>query len=446
MPESSTDTLPHLAGNDATGPHRGPYRQRVLPRPGLCLAERYQLLEPLGRGASGWVWKARHTVIGKHFAVKLLASHGRAESAARMLREARTLSRFDHPNVIAVTDFGYLGDADPYIVMELLEGESLQTVLARGRIAWSDARRWGLGIVEGLEAAHAHGVVHRDVKPGNLFVTAKHQRIKVIDFGLAALRQSKAAVGTRITMHGDVFGTPLYMSPEQAQGQLTDARTDIYSVGCVLYEMLGGRPPVQGDPAEALYQHVYAQPPPLRSLAGPEVPTYVCDVIHRCLAKNPDARPASMAALRAALLAGPGPRSRSNSRSRSNPEPGSRSRRRTLSWAVPTVAAAATLLGVLGAAAPVRSRPQTFEPTRIQLPEVQVVSVGRPALAGEVMQLEQAKPKPMVKVADAPVPAPVPQRRSHSRVRKRRSSPRKSDTPKWDTADPDIKDPFAGRR
>ena len=164
-PTGDWPDLPDVQGADAAGT----YGATLDPRPGMVLADRYELIEPIGRGASGWVWKARHVMIGKQFAIKLLATRTGSfddEAAIRMLREANTLSRVDHPNVTAVTDFGHARQGGtPFIVMELLEGQPLRSVLDARRLSWRQARVWGVQILEGVEAAHAKGIVHRDIKP-----------------------------------------------------------------------------------------------------------------------------------------------------------------------------------------------------------------------------------------------------------------------------------------
>ncbi len=444
--ESAMDTIPH-GGDEAreTGEHDD---VAMVPRPGMVLAERYALVEPLGRGAAGWVWKAEHKVIRKHFAVKLLAprtgSALGAESAARMLREAKSLSRFEHPNVIAVTDFGYLSETVPFIVMELLEGKTLQEILDEGRPSWSQAKTWAEQILDGVGAAHEHGVIHRDIKPSNLFVTAKHRRIKVLDFGLAAVTRAASSPTTRITVAGDVFGTPMTMSPEQIGGEQTDERSDLYSLGCVLYEMLAGQPPVQGEPAEVLYQHVYAEPTPLRSLASPDVPDHVCEVIHRCLAKAREDRPASCAEVRETL--------REPAATVLEPTAVTVEPRRARPWMLGVAGLACA--GVLFGARAQSQTPQSFAPVRVDVAAPSPTSPAAASLWADPPRYERASPKTPV-VATTPAPKARPRRRAKpsnpppaaewTRDVKPAPAPASS-APKADASNPNLKDPFAGHR
>ncbi|MEM6292120.1 MAG: protein kinase [Myxococcota bacterium] len=451
------DTIPHNGEAQETGDHDA---VAVVPRPGMVLAERYELVEPLGRGAAGWVWKAEHTVIRKHFAVKLMAprtgSALGAESAARMLREAKSLSRFEHPNVIAVTDFGYLSETVPFIVMELLEGQTLQQVLDAGRLSWPQAKAWAEQILDGVGAAHEHGVIHRDIKPSNLFVTAKQQRIKVLDFGLAAVTRAASSPTTRITVAGDVFGTPMTMSPEQIGGEQTDARSDLYSLGCVLYEMLAGQPPVQGEPAEVLYQHVYAEPTPLRTLAGTDVPDHVCDVVHRCLAKAREDRPASCAEVRAALR-------RSTRASAASPRT-QRSATRSVPWMLGAAVLASA--GALFAARSMSEASQRFDAVQVDLAAPAVTGLEGASLWADPPRFERASPKAPVETEPQPAPQskpastprrrgkPAPQRRPQASETptppKPRSPPKPPNPhtkpPASDASNPNLKDPFARHR
>lgn len=268
------------------------------PRVGTVIDARYVLLEPLGRGASGWVWKARHRVIGKLCAVKILApQQGSYDSkaVARMLREATALSKVEHPGVVEVSDFGYTDEGTPFVAMELLEGQDLRAALHERRLSTQEALAWGLQLLQAVAAAHEQGIVHRDIKPANIFVSAKDNRIKLLDFGLARL-QGPEAPGEwdgRLTPEGELLGSPATMSPEQLRGDDPDARSDMYSVGCVLYEMFAGRAPVQGRTTQVLYQHMYEEPPELREFAAEDTPDAVLGLVQACLAKEPEQRPSS---------------------------------------------------------------------------------------------------------------------------------------------------------
>lgn len=425
------DTLPPT-GDLADIVGSSSYGATFEPRPGMVLADRYALVEPIGRGASGWVWKARHTIIGKPFAIKLLITRtGSTDEAAqaaaiRMLREANTLSRVQHPNVIAVTDFGHARPGGtPFIVMELLEGEPLRAVLDARRLSWQQARVWGVQMLEGVEAAHEEGIVHRDLKPANLFVTRKDDRIKVLDFGIAhnvASQQGDPDVDRRtgrLELRA-VFGTPTTMSPEQIAGGEVDIRSDIYALGCVLYEMIAGRPPVHGDPAEILYQHVYVDPTPLRALAGPEVPDDVCAVVDRCLRKDPMERPASVSEVREVFDLRKVKRPAADAEAvvleparapQHDPPPAPARWRRAAAGAL---VAASALFGLVAAGRPAPAVP--LRSVAIEVPAPASIAVGVPSLHAELPVLEQAQPKHALRPERTAEPQAHPSSRRSTRA------------------------------
>ncbi len=445
LPEEEVETSARSVGHDGDVGHDGggPYVTAFEPAPGLVLAERYELIEPLGRGSSGWVWKVRHVVIRKHFAIKILAPRSGTlgdAAAVRMLREAKTLSSVEHQHVIAVTDFGYAQRGTPFIVMELLTGQPLRARLDEGPLAWTQARTWALQICDGVEAAHREGVIHRDLKPANLFVTAKDARIKVLDFGLAHMHDDLGAGAGRLTAAGEVFGTPATMSPEQIAGGDVDARSDLYSLGCVLYEMFGGRAPVRGAPAELLYQHVYAQPDPLRSIAPAEVPDEVCTIVDRCLAKRPGMRPQSISEVREVLdrpsvtrpfeLRAP---------SRPPPAPASGTAWRRLLGAS---AAAGGLFALVAAGWPPPA--QALRPVSVSVPIVRPTEIAVHGLHAELPVLERAVPKaPLPRSLRAP-PRPRPASPRAASPQTPRSK-RPVRPPATDERNADLKDPFPRR-
>jgi serine/threonine-protein kinase len=281
---------------------------------------RYQVLEVLGEGGMGRVFKVRHSSLDRAFAMKVLR-HDLArdpELADRFLQEAKATASVRHQNVVQITDFGMLPERIPYFVMELLVGRTLRHLLKAGPIPVAYGARIVNQVARGLEAAHAAGVIHRDLKPDNLFVVggpsvegfgaawegwggstpASDVEVRIVDFGAA-----KIIGASRITRTGVVFGTPHYMSPEQASGSPVDHRTDVYSLGVIMYEMFTGRPPFQADTyMGVLTQHMFAQPtPPSRVTAAcPELGA-VEEVILRCLEKRPEQRFASMSELADAL-------------------------------------------------------------------------------------------------------------------------------------------------
>ena len=212
-------------------------------REGDILAEKYRLIRRVGRGAHGTVWTAENLALAGQVAVKTFAVKTGTGSLERFLREARTMAKLNHPAVARVFDFGQTPDGDPFIVMELLDGEDLETFLAReGGVDAMKAVQLALPLVEALVAVHANGIVHRDIKPGNVFLAKSpsgHVQPKLLDFGIA----KQLATGSALTLDGTVIGTAQYMSPEQVEGRDVDERSDLWSFSVVLYEILTGRRP-----------------------------------------------------------------------------------------------------------------------------------------------------------------------------------------------------------
>ncbi len=265
------------------------------------VAGRYRLERSLGNGGMGEVFVATDTVLDRRVALKRLPTALDEDEAARarFLREARALARISSPNVVAVFDAG--DETEPYLVMELIEGTTLSNELRRsGRLPPDRARAIGAGIAAGLAAAHDQGVIHRDIKPSNIFLTVSDQP-KVGDFGIARLERGDMT----LTMTGQAFGSAAYVSPEQATGGRVDARSDLYSLGCVLYEMLAGRRPFQGDDPVALtYQHVHTEPVRLDALDAGIAPE-LASLVDALLRKDPADRPQTADEVRAALEAAP---------------------------------------------------------------------------------------------------------------------------------------------
>jgi eukaryotic-like serine/threonine-protein kinase len=271
---------------------------------GVVVDNRYEVLSVIGEGGMGTVYEVRHRALGKRFALKALrkdlALDG--EIAARFIQEARTAAAVSHPGLVEITDFGRLESDQVYFVMELLEGQSLASLLRNG--GPMPAAR-GLAIVrqlvQAVKAAHDASIVHRDLKPDNIHIgrgDGDTDFVKVVDFGLA-----KVIGSSKLTRAGMVFGTPHYMSPEQAAGEIVDHRADIYALGIVMYEMFTGKVPFEADSyMGVLTKHLYMTPAPPSSLV-PELKSLGAleEVILRCLQKRPEARYENLAALLAEL-------------------------------------------------------------------------------------------------------------------------------------------------
>src|SRR6185312_6245147 len=260
------------------------------------LGGRYTLLAVLGTGGMATVWRARDETLGREVAVKVLGPRHAAdpEFLARFEREARHAAAVSHPRLVTVFDCGVEGDT-PFIVMELVAGRTLRQVLDEaGILPPGRAVAIAAAVCEGLEAAHAAGLVHRDITPANIVLNGGE--VKVLDFGIARADGTRAA-----TAAGMVLGTVAYLSPEQASGRPADPRSDLYSLGCVLFEMLTGRPPFTADSAVGLAYRQVHDDPGLPSAWRPGLPASLDQVIARLLAKDPSSRPPTAAAARAAL-------------------------------------------------------------------------------------------------------------------------------------------------
>jgi serine/threonine-protein kinase len=250
------------------------YQQPKDPLQGQVLGDRYRLVSVLGEGGMGTVYLAEHVAIGKQLAVKVLASEFAQQDQyrKRFLREAQAISQIAHENIVEVTDFGVTPHGSLYLVMEYLQGEGLaDTLQAEGALPWSRAKPMILQICRALHAAHAKGILHRDVKPENCFRIKRGSNrdfMKVLDFGLAKILGSQGGVETSLTGTGRVIGTAEYMSPEQIRGEKLDARSDVYSAGIVLYETMTGCVPYAADHYTlVLDQQLHAQPVPPRQVA-----------------------------------------------------------------------------------------------------------------------------------------------------------------------------------
>ncbi len=257
----------------------------------------YEIVGLLGAGGMGEVYRARDTRLGRDVAIKVLPGEFAAdpERLRRFEQEARAVAALDHPNILAIHDVG-THDGVPYLVTELLEGESLRERLARGALPVRRAVEVASQIAQGLAAAHEKGIVHRDLKPGNVFI-GKDGHVKILDFGLAKLapprtaeEQARATTVMEATDAGIVLGTVAYMSPEQVLGKPVDARSDLFSLGVVLYEMLSGRKPFQKDSAPETMAAILNEEPPDLVEIGKSIPPGLARIVRHCLEKEPSGR------------------------------------------------------------------------------------------------------------------------------------------------------------
>ena len=260
----------------------------------------YEIVAPIGAGGMGEVYKARDTRLERTVAVKVLPSHlsENAEVRQRFEREAKTISQLSHPHICALYDVGHQDGTD-YLVMEYLEGETLADRLGRGALTVEQALRYGTEIADALGRAHRQAIVHRDLKPGNVMLT--RSGVKLLDFGLAKAMEAPGplsgltsfptmAGSPALTQEGTILGTYQYMAPEQLEGKETDARTDIFALGCVLYEMATGKKAFSGGSQASLIGAVLHSEPPAISTIVPMAPPALERVVRRCLAKDPDDR------------------------------------------------------------------------------------------------------------------------------------------------------------
>lgn len=277
----------------------------ILPA-GTLVADKYRILCLLGTGGMGVVYKARHQLMNKNVALKMLHKHlvRSSQSLMRFQQEARTANTLSHQNIVKVFDFGITPDAQAYQVIECLEGKSLAEVIdENGPLSVERAMHIFIQACDALQHAHTNGIVHRDLKPSNIMLTAnenEHDIVKIVDFGIAKMLPQEGGDVLKLTQTGEVFGSPIYMSPEQCLGTELDGRSDIYSMGCLIYESLTGQAPLVGS---SLYDTIYKQinelPPGLAQIK-PDLPklNQLEPIIFKCLAKSTDQRYQTMAQLK----------------------------------------------------------------------------------------------------------------------------------------------------
>ena len=248
---------------------------------------RYQLHETLGTGAHSRVVRGHDPLIDRFVAIKLFSPElARGDARARFLREARVVGKLSHPSIITIHDMGIEESTQtPYLVMELVEGQSLEKLIAKGSIPFPSACEWAGHIAVALSVAHRRAVIHGDIKPANILITPEN-RVKLTDFGMARLASHNGA-------DSSLKGTPAYWCPEQILGRAQDARSDIFSLGVVLYEMLTGINPFAGDSLQAVCNRVLSSAPLPPSHSNPSIPSSLDQLVAACLAKEPQVRMAS---------------------------------------------------------------------------------------------------------------------------------------------------------
>jgi len=253
----------------------------------------YTYISVIGAGGMGIIYKARHTILDRVVAVKMLRPNRlSSEEILRFQKEGKAISKLHHPGIIAVHDLGITGEGMPYMVMDFVDGISLKELIdQRGALSLTESVEIGLQICAAMAHAHSNGIVHRDLKPSNIMLKQKDgsYEAKVVDFGIAKIDQIEPSHDSNLTKTGQVFGSPAYMSPEQARGLKVEGSSDIYSVGCILFECLTGTAPYQGETVfDVLVQHIHGQPPSLTEASlGTNFPAGFSDMISKALQKDP---------------------------------------------------------------------------------------------------------------------------------------------------------------
>ncbi|HSY41276.1 MAG TPA: serine/threonine-protein kinase, partial [Polyangia bacterium] len=281
---------------------------------GTVVSERYRIIRKVGEGGMGAVYQAEHALIEKRVALKILFQDltRRPDLVARFLQEAKSASRIGQENVIDISDFGQSADGLVYIAMEFLDGQDLgKTLRAEKQLSWTRTRPILMQIAKALRAAHGHGIIHRDMKPENIYLVQREGRadfVKVLDFGIAKVVSADDNEGPRLTQTGMIFGTPEYMSPEQAQGHPPDHRVDVYAVGCIMYHMLTGAVPFTADSFMGILTKHLLEPvvPPRQRRPDLDIPAEVEAVCLRAMEKDRDKRWPAMDAFYQALGAAGG--------------------------------------------------------------------------------------------------------------------------------------------
>ena len=389
---------------------------------GCVVGETYEIELRLGAGAMGEVYAAHHVKLGKRVAIKVIGQRVSEDDAAieRFAMEARALARIQHPAIVAVEHIGELPDGRAYFVMEFLRGQSLFERLRRGEMSLSEALRIIDQMARGLEAAHAEGIIHRDIKPENTFLvhlTDEPPIIKIVDFGLAKLRTEDQRIER--TQSGVAIGTPMYMSPEQARGPNVDYRTDIYSLGCVAYELVLGVPPFpHAKTAPELYAAHLAEDPPHPSSIWPEIPKPLASILFAMLAKEPDHRP-TLSQIRTVIAEIRADAAPQRASTEGIPR-GWRAHKQAIVIAVLTLLSGITIgVTVSGRSAKDRAYPHDVSPARsVQQPAQQPEEAIQSTVPSKPSSASVAPDKtPGQTPAQTPAPSPVPMQKTKIKVR-----------------------------
>ncbi|HEY9786631.1 MAG TPA: protein kinase [Candidatus Obscuribacterales bacterium] len=424
-------------------PHDGALLRPILQDPliGTVLAGNYEILEVLGHGGMGVVYRGKHTLMERVVAIKMLQSQliSDTNSVKRFQQESKAAAKLKHPHIIDVYDFGISPAGQPYIVMEFLEGTPLSDLIKReGQVGVERSIKILSQACDALDHAHKQGVVHRDLKPSNVVLTVYDEEkdyVKVVDFGVAKLIEQSQQEGQRLTQAGEVCGSPVYMSPEQCMGQDLDARSDIYSMGVVLYETLTGKLPILGKTmVDTMSKHISETPAPF-SESRPDlyIPERLEAVVMRALSKLPDDRQQSMEELKLELeLAIPRPGRSVVLRAQEQPSPAEAFSK--FLKEVPVWTWAVALAGILSFGAlvartilsPPAPQPTPAPVTQTQPPPVQQTPAPtptqNPASAANPSTTAPVAPTPAVKAPPASKPAhAVASRSENAKTHKRRA-------------------------
>jgi eukaryotic-like serine/threonine-protein kinase len=277
---------------------------------GKIIAERYELLEIIGQGGIGVVYKARHTLMNRIVAFKMLRSESLKDerNRKRFQQEAEAMSKLSHPNIVSVFDFGFTQDDSAFLVMDFLDGKDLDTLIQEeGYLTPEEVAPIFIQICDAMTLSHTQGIIHRDLKPGNIIVVreGKESVAKLVDFGMAKFETQKDRKAQSLTRPGEVFGSPYYMSPEQCIGAELDARSDIYSMGVLMYEAVTGQPTfLANNMVEMAQMHIYEKPKEIsKVIQDPDFPEGMQKIIFKALEKNVNDRYQCTEELKQALMA-----------------------------------------------------------------------------------------------------------------------------------------------